>query len=671
MLRITQLSILLLFCIFLQAQEKKFSNDMLGKPRDYTGLYEKSFSIVEIPVFRKNNKPGQVVLETGYVQHIIKNPAAWQAKPNTVVTEINIVFTKYPKDKELWQTNYYDLLANRLKELFLIDSTLNNPNFEWNLVLQTECNTEEQAKKMFHGIVIRYVELSSMENIDRTTSPGKISYDSTSLINYSQKVERFIESQGGFGDSAVIKILNRNRDWDNALIVMDWTGSMYQYGAQAVQWHILNFSVTGLSFFTFFNDGDGKSDNLKVIGSTGGLYHVQASNIENLINTFYRVSAGGDGGDGPENDLEAVLVGMNKYKDFEELILIADNNSCVRDISLLSELDVPVHIILCGTQDGINPQYVNIAYKTGGSLHTIENDIINISSRIKDGKTIIRGVEYQLSASDVLICQNPAVRARFADCNRFESMHPPLTQENILPQIKIFIDTHGSINDSSPMSVFRRHPLWQEVAVTMQFLPSTYGNAAQVLLWQKLNIKNSGIKYYALCNDGDSKKEREKKDGRTGGVYLTKANNLRKVLNKMYYVEKRTPSASSNAFNAVEALMRTLAQYRKAQNLVLVASNQTCIRDIGLVELIAFPVKVVLMEVDGSINPQYINLAWKTGGSLHFKDEDYYEHVFKAAQISSRTMLIGGTEYILNKNDQWEFKEKADEKAFNNCKKYN
>jgi hypothetical protein len=213
--------------------------------------------------------------------------------------------------------------------------------------------------------------------------------------------------------------------------------------------------------------------------------------------------------------------------------------------------------------------------------------------------------------------------------------------------------------------------MWQEVAVAMQFTPSTYGNAAQVLLWQKLNIKNSGIKYYAFCNDGDSKKEREKKDGRTGGVYLTKANNLRKVLNKLYYVEKRTPATSSNAFNAIEALMRTRAQYRKAQNLALLANNQTCIRDIGLVELIAFPVKVIVMEVEGSINPQYINLAWKTGGSLHFKDEDYYEHVFKAAQISSRSMLIGGTEYVLNKNDLWEFKEKADEKAFNNCRKYN
>lgn len=662
--------LLILFSGVLAAQEKKFSQEMLANPRDFAAVYEKSFNIVEIPVFQKTPKSGQVVLENGYVQHIFKNPSLWQPRKSIAVTEINIVFTKYPRSKDLWQTNYYELLANRLKELFKLDSSLNNKNFEWNIVLQTDCNSEEQAKKMFHGVIISYVELTSAEQNEKFSPVLSETYDSLSLLVYSQKVDRFIQSQGGFGDSVVIKVLDRNRDWDNALVVMDWTGSMYPYGAQAVMWHILNFARTGLSFFTFFNDGDGKSDNLKVIGNTGGLYHAQASNLENLINTFYRVSAGGDGGDVPENDLEAILSGMNKYKEFEELILIADNNSCVRDISLLSELDVPVHIILCGAATGINPQYINIAYKTGGSIHTIESDIINISSGINNGRTYIRGVEYQLRENDMLSCRNPEICARFADCIRYESMHPPITQENILPQIKYFIDTHGGISDSTPMSVFRRHPKWQEVAVVMQFTPSTYANAAQVLLWQKQNIKNSGIKYYALANDGDSKKEREKKDGRTGGIYLTKANNLRKALNKLYYVEKRTPAASSHAINAVEALMRTRALYKKSQNLVFVANNHSCVRDIGLADLIGFPVKVVLMELDGPVNPQYINLAWKTGGSLHIGNEDYYEHVFKAAEATQSSMLINGTEYVLNKSGLWEFKDKAAEKIFNNCRKY-
>jgi hypothetical protein len=654
----------------INAQEVKFSQAMLQKPRDFTTVYDKTFNIIEIPVFKEKTGAGVTVLENGYVQHIFKNPEAWKPNAQLVVTEVNIVFTRYPKEKELWQTNYYDLLANRLKSLFALDSGLNSRNFEWNLVLQTDCNSEEQAKKLFHGIVIRYIQLERSEKEERIPTSSKPVYDSLALQTYSSKVERFIQSQGGFGDSVVMKVLNRNRDWDNTLVIMDWTGSMYQYGAQAVQWHILNFSNSGLSFITFFNDGDSKPDHLKVIGSAGGLYHVQASNIDNLINTFYRVTAGGDGGDSPENDLEAILGGMSSFKDFEELILIADNNSCVRDISLLSEIDAPVHVILCGAEHGINPQYVNIAYKTGGSLHTIEEDIRNLSGRINNGKLFIRGVEYQLTAGDLLLCKDISIASRFANCNRFETMHPPITHDNVLPQIRFFIDNHGGITDSVPTRVLARNTLWQEVAVVLQFTPETYGNAAQVLLWQKQNLEKSAIKYYALCNDGDSKKEREKRDGRTGGIYLSKANNIRKILNRFYYVEKRTPTAQGPALNAVEALMRTRAQYKRAQCLVLMADNSTCVRDIGIADLIGFPVQVILINTKGPINPQYINLVWKTGGSLHLGDEEYPEHLLRAASLNASSILIKGYEYVLNKNGLWEFKDKAAEKEFNQCRKY-
>ncbi len=669
MLRFFVLGVLICLTGELWAQNLKFSSDLLENPRAHAQEFEKSFNIIETGEYSAKAEPGKAVLENGYVQYKFKNPNDWVKGRNIAVTEINIVFTKYPLHKELWQTNYYELLANRLKELFALDPALNSPNFEWNLVLQTNCQSEEQAKKMFHGISIRYINLSDMAKSDRDL-PVQKQYDHQTLEVLSQKVNRFIESQGGFSDSVVFNVLDRNRDWSNALVIMDWTGSMYHYGAQAVMWHILNFANSGLTYFTFFNDGDGMADNLKVIGSTGGLYHIEASNIENLINTFYRVTAAGDGGDSEENDLEAVIMGMNKFKDFEELILIADNVSCVRDISLLSEIDVPVHIILCGAEYGINPQYVNIAYKTGGSLHTIESDIKNIASNIKEGRIHIRDIEYQLNNADVLVSRDPVLSGRFARCHRFETMRPPVTHHNVMPQIRRFINDHGGIKDSTPIKVLNRHPLWQDLAVVIQFTHGTYGDAAQVMLWQIDNIKRSGIKYYTLCNDGDQKREREKKVGRTGGIYLTKANNLRRVLNRYGYVEKRTSSNPARAINAVEALMRTRAQYRKAQGIALIASNLTCVRDISIADLLGTPVKVILTDVTGPVNPQYINLAWKTGGSLHFLEEDYYAHLFNAAKLTGSSMLISGHEYILNKNNEWEFKDKASEREFNNCRKY-
>ncbi|GIV27967.1 MAG: hypothetical protein KatS3mg027_1781 [Bacteroidia bacterium] len=78
-----------------------------------------------------------------------------------------------------------------------------------------------------------------------------------------------------------------------------------------------------------------------------------------------------------KNVIEAILYGLKKIKEIEHVILIADNWAPVRDINLLPKIKVPVHVILCGVTNGmkINADYLNIAYKTKGSIHTIEEDI--------------------------------------------------------------------------------------------------------------------------------------------------------------------------------------------------------------------------------------------------------------------------------------------------------
>jgi len=42
---------------------------------------------------------------------------------------------------------------------------------------------------------------------------------------------------------------------------------------------------------------------------------------------------------------------------------------------------------LCGTEDGINPQYLEIARESGGSVHTVEEDIYNLAL-LNVGETI-------------------------------------------------------------------------------------------------------------------------------------------------------------------------------------------------------------------------------------------------------------------------------------------
>ena len=130
----------------------------------------------------------------------------------------------------------------------------------------------------------------------------------------------------------------------------------------------------------FFNDGDGKWDNEKEIGQTGGIYAVEGFDHDSILAVMERVSYGGSGGDHRENDLEAVQEAMDLFPEADEFVLIADNSGPVRDIKLLKEIERPVRIILCGVyHDKYETDYLNIAYRTGGSVHTKDRDLNDLA----------------------------------------------------------------------------------------------------------------------------------------------------------------------------------------------------------------------------------------------------------------------------------------------------
>jgi len=173
--------------------------------------------------------------------------------------------------------------------------------------------------------------------------------DEVYIDKRKSEVDKFIGTFGYAADNTVKEVLDRNPQWKKVLVVADWTGSMYGYGAQVLDWHIENFHRSEISYFTLFNDGDRKMK--KGVGETEGIYHEEADNMLNVLALYRLVMSKGGGGDGPENDLEAVLAGMDTFPEYEEIILIADNNACVRDMALLDKIDRPVHVILCGYRE--------------------------------------------------------------------------------------------------------------------------------------------------------------------------------------------------------------------------------------------------------------------------------------------------------------------------------
>ncbi len=179
---------------------------------------------------------------------------------------------------------------------------------------------------------------------------------------------------------------NRNR-WADKVIVCDLTGSMEPYMDQVLVWQALQRSQKLDDRYLFFNDGDAVADNHGAIGSAGGLHFTEGDELKEVLLKMRETVLAGGGGSSSENDLEALLAAARALNPGEELVLIADNYSDIWDIELLDKLGVPVHIILVGVEHGVNEQYLQIAWKTGGSVHTIAQDVEELKV-LAEGETI-------------------------------------------------------------------------------------------------------------------------------------------------------------------------------------------------------------------------------------------------------------------------------------------
>ncbi|MCB1139012.1 MAG: OmpA family protein [Leptospiraceae bacterium] len=185
----------------------------------------------------------------------------------------------------------------------------------------------------------------------------------------------------------VAEVLNRNRQWKDMVVVVDVTGSMMPFLGQVVEWMRLNEQQRKVRRYVFFNDGDNRPEEEKAIGNTGGIYIVPDwASLDEALDVARQAIANGYGGTRPESDIEALIKGISGCPECGDVILVADNGAPVRDISLASRVDRPVRIILCDARDRINPEYLELARLSKGSVHTIERDIANLH-RMKEGES--------------------------------------------------------------------------------------------------------------------------------------------------------------------------------------------------------------------------------------------------------------------------------------------
>ena len=290
------------------------------------------------------------------------------------VKQVHVVFTDFPKDADLKELNKSRIkVVENIRKNLVTDTTI-----KWKVIRQTNCTTEEEAKQLFHGIVIFY------EHEDFLVEKATISTLLPEKVT-PKEAKKLIKE---FDDTTTYHVLNK-MDWSDMAVVTDFTSSMYPFSAQVILWFAINSQQSKITDVYFFNDGDSKIDSRKVIGETGGIYHEHNVSFKEVRKLAFKTASKGIGGnDLEENDLEAVLSACKNSPNAKGIVLIADNNAPPRDMALLNKIKKPVHVILCGSVDGtIELAYLQIAKKTGGSIHTMEESLTELA-KLKDGQSI-------------------------------------------------------------------------------------------------------------------------------------------------------------------------------------------------------------------------------------------------------------------------------------------
>lgn len=312
----------------------------------------------------------QQALAMGFGDTIPKNTAIIRNLKKEVIYSIDIVYTDFPKGQNMDTLN-----LQRLKALYNVwPEIFSNPLVEWRLVKQTGVYSTEQAKKAFHGIVITYREYKGFD------------YESKTM-------EAHLE-HGKVVDSTVYKVFTRNNHWKKMLVVSDVTGSMQPYTSEFLLWLKLALKNNGTEQIVFFNDNDENSS--ENYGEKGfdliGVWDTGSENFNKIVRKCLEAMYKGDH---YENNLEALIYAIKNNPTCEEVVMIADNWEDPCDMHLLpalKALNKPIHIVVCGVNAVMNTNYLDIAYATGGTVHTMEQDLNDLVT-VNEGRSVKIGHE--------------------------------------------------------------------------------------------------------------------------------------------------------------------------------------------------------------------------------------------------------------------------------------
>jgi hypothetical protein len=188
------------------------------------------------------------------------------------------------------------------------------------------------------------------------------------------------------------------------------------------------------------------------------------------------------------------------------------------------------------------------------------------------------------------------------------------------PKVTINI---SRIPDTSILKILDRTQ-WEKATIVGDVTGSMYKYTAQLLLWVKTNPIGSSAKNFVFFNDGDNMPDKDKKIGRTGGIYYKTCNSYAEVETLMKATMLKG-GGGDYPENNIEALLKAEKVFPETEFQVMIADNWAAIKDKALWNQLTKPVRIVVCGANEfNVNIDYLNLARITKGSVHLMESDLY-----------------------------------------------
>jgi hypothetical protein len=192
--------------------------------------------------------------------------------------------------------------------------------------------------------------------------------------------------------------------------------------------------------------------------------------------------------------------------------------------------------------------------------------------------------------------------------------------------------------------VMKRHPEWPKEVVVADVTGSMYPYTFDLLAWLQLSALDDE-KTFVFFNDGNDQPDKNKRVGKTGGLYHVKTDSYEPIKNKLIEAMKGGGGGDPPE-NDAEALLYARQLTSDSTEIILLADNYTFPRDTKLLKNTTARVRIILCGVRDYINPRYLALARQHGFTLHTIEGDIQD---LSKLLEGQVITIQGQQYEVTK----------------------